>query len=102
MTIRGKRQGILSLSGRRSFADLFESGNEQYSLWPAFSDYVLRYDIRNAEGHHFRWTALGSMDKYGRYIYDADELDPYETQYQSRFGNEASFRWGSVSMGLAQ
>ena len=36
VTIQGKDAGILSLSGRRSFADLFESGNEQYSLWPAF------------------------------------------------------------------
>lgn len=73
-------KGVLSLSGRRSFADLYESSNEQYSLWPVFSDYVARYDIRNAEGHHFRWTALGAMDAYGRYIYDADDLDPYERQ----------------------
>ena len=98
VTIRGKSTGVLSLSGRRSFADLFESGNEQYSLWPAFSDYVLRYDIRNAEGHHFRWTALGSMDKYGRYIYDADDLDPYERsinpnlEMKRRFDGGV-FRW---------
>ena len=39
---------------------------------------TVRYDYHNSEGHHFRWTALGSMDKYGRYINDADELDPYE------------------------
>lgn len=95
---RGQDAGILSLSGRRSFADLFESGNEQYSLWPAFSDYILRYDIRNTQGHHFRWTALGSMDKYGRYIYDADELDPYERsinpnlEMKRRFDGGV-FRW---------
>lgn len=98
VTFRGKDAGVLSLSGRRSFADLYESSNEQYSLWPAFSDYVLRYDIRNAEGHHFRWTALGSMDKYGRYIYDADELDPYERsvnpnlEMKRRFDGGV-FRW---------
>ena len=98
VTLRGKKAGVLSLSGRRSFADLYESSNEQYSLWPAFSDYVLRYDVRNAEGHHFRWTALGSMDKYGRYIYDADELDPYERsvnpnlEMKRRFDGGV-FRW---------
>ncbi len=98
VTINGEAAGVLSISGRRSFADLYESSNEQYSLWPAFSDYVLRYDIRNAEGHHFRWTALGSMDKYGRYIYDADELDPYERsvnpnlEMKRRFDGGV-FRW---------
>ena len=98
VTIRGKNVGVLSVSGRRSFADLFESGNEQYSLWPAFSDYVLRYDVRNSAGHHFRWSALGSMDKYGRYIYDADELDPYERsvnpnlEMKRRFDGGV-FRW---------
>ncbi len=98
VTWKGEDAGVLSVSGRRSFADLYESSNEQYSLWPAFSDYVVRYDIRNAEGHHFRWTALGSMDKYGRYIYDADELDPYERsvnpnlEMKRRFDGGV-FRW---------
>jgi hypothetical protein len=98
VALGGRQAGVLSVSGRRSFADLYESSNEQYSLWPAFSDYMLRYDIRNSEGHHFRWTALGSMDKYGRYIYDADELDPYERsinpnlEMKRRFDGGV-FRW---------
>ena len=94
VSFKGKEAGVLSLSGRRSFADLYESSNEQYSLWPAFSDYVLRYDIRNAEGHHFRWTALGSMDKYGRYIYDADDLDPYERSVNPNLSMKRRFDGG--------
>ncbi len=92
--VNGKQAGVLSISGRRSFADLYESSNEQYSLWPAFSDYVLRYDVRNAEGHHFRWTALGSMDKYGRYIYDADDLDPYERSINPNLEKKRRFDGG--------
>lgn len=96
--IGGVQRGVLSLSGRRSFADLYESSNEQYSLWPTFSDYTVRYDYHNSEGHHFRWTALGSMDKYGRYIYDADELDPYERSVNpnlemNRRFDGGVFRW---------
>ena len=86
--IGGEDTGVLSLSGRRSFADLYESGNEQYSLWPRFSDYAIRYDIRNAEGHHFRVSALGSMDRYGRYIYEPQS------------GYASTIRWWRVSMGL--
>ena len=70
--------GVLSISGRRSFADLYESSNEQYSLWPTFSDYIARYDHYTVAGHHLRFTALGAMDRYGRYVLDVDELDPYE------------------------
>jgi hypothetical protein len=87
-------KGVLSLSMRRSFADLYESGNEQYSLWPRFSDYVARYDIRNAQGHHFRWTAIGSQDHYGRYIYDADDLDPYQRSVNPNLDKNRRFDGG--------
>ena len=92
------QNGVFSISARRSYADLYESGNEQYSLWPVFSDYVGRFDLRNDSGHHFRLTSLGAMDKYGRYILDADVLDPYEREvnpnlsYKRRFDGGV-FRW---------
>lgn len=90
--------GVVSISGRRSFADLYESSNEQYSLWPTFSDYIARYDHYTAEGHHLRFTALGAMDRYGRYIRDVDQLDPYEQSINPNLESKRRydggvFRW---------
>ncbi|MEL6345157.1 MAG: TonB-dependent receptor plug domain-containing protein [Myxococcota bacterium] len=70
--------GAVSLSGRRSFADLRESSNDQYTFWPVFWDYLARYDRVLEPGHRISITGLGAGDTYGRFAGDAASLDPLE------------------------
>lgn len=68
----------VSASARRSFADLRESSNDQYTLWPVFWDYLGRVDLQR--GAEARWSLMGvgAGDRYGRYVGDTAALDPLE------------------------
>ena len=77
--------GALSMSGRRSFADLLESSNDQYTLWPVFWDYLGRYDRELSPDHRLWLTGLGAGDSYGRSAGDAAVLDPLEQEDNPAF-----------------
>ncbi len=66
----------VSLSGRRSFADLFDSSNDQYTSWPVFWDYMGGAEQRLDSGGRLGITLLGAGDSYGRYVGDTGLLDP--------------------------
>lgn len=68
----------LTASGRRSYLDLLTPSDAQYSAWPAFWDYLARYDQDLGPDHHLSLTALGAGDDYGRYVNDVNGLDPLE------------------------
>lgn len=68
----------LTASARRSYLDLVESSNDQYTIWPAFWDYLARYDQDLGDSDHLSLTVLGAGDHYGRYVSDAALLDPLE------------------------
>ena len=70
--------GALTFSGRRSYADFFTEGTDLYTQWPAFWDYLSRYDHKIDSDQSLYLTALGSKDSYGRSVEDPDNLDPFE------------------------
>ncbi len=78
-------KGAVSVSGRRSYADLLESENDQYTLWPVFWDYLSRYDHTFSPDSRLSLTAIGSGDAYGRYAGDAAVLDPLEQEENPSF-----------------
>jgi hypothetical protein len=65
----------LSASARRSFADLLDDANDQYTVWPAFWDYLTRVD-RRVSGGSYGLTLIGAGDRYGRYVGDTGLMDP--------------------------
>jgi hypothetical protein len=71
----GERTAV-SLSARRSFADLFDSSNDQYTVWPVFWDYLAGVEQALAAGGRIGLTLLGAGDSYGRYVGDTGLLDP--------------------------
>ena len=77
--------GAVSASARRSYADLIEGSNDQYTLWPTFFDYLSRYDRSIGTEHQLSVTALGAGDGYGRYAGDAAVLDPLEQEGNPAF-----------------
>ena len=73
-------QSSVSMSGRRSFMDVVESGNDQYTIWPAFWDYMGRYQKQATPSRRWNLTAIGAGDRYGRYAGDTEALDWVELQ----------------------
>lgn len=83
--------GGVSVSGRRSYADLLESESDQYTVWPVFWDYLGRYDRALSPDHHITLTGLGAGDSYGRYAGDAAVLDPLEQESNPDFNFRRRF-----------
>lgn len=81
----------VTVSARRSYLDLVESGSDQYTLWPTFWDYLARYDQELGVDHHLSLTALGAGDTYGRYVGDAALLDPLEQEANPDFDLDRSW-----------
>ena len=72
------RDGVaLSLSGRRSIADLIDDSNDQYTVWPVFWDYLSRVDVGSGD-RTVAVTLVGAGDSYGRYPGDTASYDPLE------------------------
>ncbi len=81
----------VSASARRSYADLGDSSNDQYTAWPVFWDYLGRVDLRGGPEARYALTALGAGDRYGRYASDTALLDPLEAAEAAAFGYDRSF-----------
>jgi hypothetical protein len=77
-TLPGGQRAAFSASARRSFADLGESSNDQYTLWPVFWDYLTRADLRPTADVRWSLMGVGAGDRYGRYVGDTAELDPIQ------------------------
>ncbi len=69
----------LSLSGRRSIADLIDDSNDQYTVWPVFWDYLSRLDLGSGD-RTLAVTLVGAGDNYGRYPGDTATFDPLERE----------------------
>ena len=88
----------VSASARRSYLDVVESSNDQYTLWPTFWDYLGRYDQALGEDHTLSITAFGAGDSYGRFVGDSALLDPLEQEVNPEFVFERAFH--SLSLRL--
>ncbi len=88
----------VSASARRSYLDLVESSNDQYTLWPTFWDYLGRYDHALGDDHQLSITAFGAGDSYGRYVGDSALLDPLEQEENPEFVFDRAFH--SLSLRL--
>ena len=86
--------GAVSVSARRSYLDLVESGNDQFTVWPVFWDYLARYDHKLSADHRLSVTALGAGDSYARYAGDTALLDPVEQESNPEFAYDRSFHGG--------
>jgi hypothetical protein len=84
------QKSAFSASARRSFADLRESSNDQYTVWPAFWDYLTRVDIGRGTDR-LGIMLLGAGDSYGRYVGDTAALDPIERESVPDFRFQRSF-----------
>ncbi|MCB9797233.1 MAG: TonB-dependent receptor [Alphaproteobacteria bacterium] len=91
--------GVFSASARRSFADLYERGSDQYTVWPIFWDYLGRYDQDIGDGqHHVAVTLFGAGDRYGRYVGDTALLDPLEQEANAELEYDRAFHSFSVRL----
>lgn len=89
-------EGAVSVSARRSYADLAQSGNDQYTAWPVFWDYLGRYDQDLGPDHHLSLTAIGAGDHYGRYVSDSATLNPIEQEDNPDFQLNRAFHMVSA------
>jgi hypothetical protein len=81
----------VTVSGRRSYADLLGSGSDQYTEWPVFWDYLNRYDWSASADRKLALTLLGARDRYGRLATDTEVLDPYERGENPDFVYDRSY-----------
>jgi hypothetical protein len=81
----------ISGSARRSYLDLAESSNDQYTRWPMFWDYLSRVDLRPDPDHRYALTILGAGDVYGRFASDTALLNPVEAESAPSFLYERAF-----------
>ena len=85
------QKGVVSTSARGSFAHLYEDGNDQYSNWPKFYDYLLRYDVRDQNSNPFSVTLMGAGDTYTRALVDTERLNPFEQTQNPNFTFDRDF-----------
>lgn len=81
----------VSASGRRSYLDLVEDGNDQYTLWPVFWDYLGQVDLEAGVDQEYRLAVLGAGDAYGRYAGDTALLDPLAQEDNPAFEYRRAF-----------
>lgn len=84
-------QWVVSGSGRRSYLDLVNDSDDQYTVWPAFWDYTARLDQRPDLDHHRSAMVVGAGDQYTRYAGDTAKLDPVEQENNPEFAFTRSF-----------
>lgn len=84
----------VSASARRSYADLYEDSNDQYTAWPVFWDYQARVDRRASDRDRLALSVLGAGDAYGRYAGDTEALDPVEQAENPAFSSARAFHGG--------
>ena len=89
-------EGAVSVSARRSYADLAQSSNDQYTAWPVFWDYLARYDQEINSDHQLSLMAIGAGDHYGRYVSDSASLNPIEQEDNPAFELNRSFHMVSA------
>jgi hypothetical protein len=80
----------VSLSARRSIADLLDDSNDQYTVWPVFWDYLSRTDLGQGD-RTLAVTLLGAGDRYGRYPGDTATYDPLQRATAPDLQFERSF-----------
>lgn len=80
----------LSVSGRRSYQDLFGEQTAQYTLWPVFGDYTLRAGRRDGP-YTYELFAQGASDRYDRAAGELDLLDPVEASEVPSFAYRRGF-----------
>lgn len=85
----GERGGV-SASARRSYHDI-KGGNDQYTVWPRFFDYLARYDQEWGENHRLSVTGFGAGDRYTRYVGDTAEFDALEAEGAQEFTYDRAF-----------
>lgn len=88
--------GGLSVSARRSYQDL-KGPNDQYTFWPRFWDYLARYD-HDLGQHHIAMTVFGAGDAYGRYLGDAQDLNPLELANAGDFRYDRHFHAAALRL----
>lgn len=91
----------VSLSARRSYADLFDSSNDQYTVWPVFWDYLASAEQGVAGGGRVGLTLLGAGDSYGRYVGDTGLLDPLSQAAAPDFRFSRAFHGAILSAELS-
>jgi len=82
----------VSASARRSYLDLAESSNDQYTVWPIFYDFTTRVDWTPGADHDLALIALGAGDGYSRYAGDVAALDPLQAESEDVFSSDRDFQ----------
>lgn len=91
----------VSLSGRRSIADLIDDSNDQYTVWPVFWDYLGRADLGQGD-RTLAVTLVGAGDRYGRYPGDTATFDPLERDTSPDLSFSRAFHALTVSGRVAE
>jgi len=89
----------VSLSGRRSIADLLDDSNDQFTVWPVFWDYLGRVDLGRGD-RTLAVTAVGAGDGYSRYPGDTATFDPLERSEAPDFQFKRAFHGLTTSASI--
>ena len=82
---------------RRAYADLYESGSDQFPDWPTFTDYYLQ--AGNA-WEHFKlsMTLIGAQDSYSKMLVETDSLTPLERSENGKLEFGRRFDSGGLTL----
>jgi hypothetical protein len=84
-------------SARRSFLDFVSRDDEQYTVFPVFSDWFARIEYSPSADARWSLGGIGAGDFYTRYAGEPTILDAYDQSQNPAFVFDKSFNALSVS-----
>lgn len=84
-------------SARRSYLDFVQREDEQYTVFPVFSDWYGRFEFAPTGNARWSLTGFGAADHFTRYAGEPTALDTYEQANNPAFAYEKSFNAVSLS-----
>lgn len=78
-------------SGRRSYLDAVRRDEEQYTVFPVFSDWFARLEHTPSAGARWWASSFGAADHYTRYAGEPTTLDAYDQSQNPAFAYGKSF-----------
>ena len=84
-------------SGRRSYLDAVSRDEEQYTVFPVFSDLFARLEYTPSPGARWSVGGFGASDRYTRYAGEPTTLDAYAQAQNPAFAYAKGFGAGAVT-----
>ncbi len=96
-TLPGGERWTMRASGRRSYLDAVSRDEEQYTVFPVFSDWFARLEYHPSAAARWSFGGFGGSDFYTRYAGEPTTLSEYAQSVNPAFAYDKAFAAGMVT-----